>query len=174
MAPTLVPFSLLVGVSSIVGLYYIEKQSKENKLLAEVEPENESLPGIMKKNKQMRLALMGVALLSCLTLIYGLMKEKRSTSSFESRVSNAASNLRSSMEHTDPSSSASMFHGPSASADTSDEFASRVSNAANRLREQIKEHSGNSGSSAEMFKPDVPDLAASASAEISQFIADNS
>lgn len=174
MAPKyLVPVSLLVGVSSVVGLYYVEKQTKANMVLASLEPDNDTIADKMKKAKQIRMGLMAATLLSCLALIYGLIAEKKATSSFESRVSNAASNLRSSMEMGQPSSSSSIFPSPNSSADTSDEFASRVSNAAARLREQISKH----GSSAEVFTPApsaVPDLAAEASAEISQFIADNS
>ena len=173
MAPKyIVPVSLLVGVSSVVGLYYVEKQTKANMVLASLEPENETIPDKMKKAKQIRLVLLASALLSCLALVYGLIAEKKATSSFESRVSSAASNLRSSMEG-QPSSS--MFPSANSSADTSDEFASRVSNAAARLRAQIAEH-GAGSSSADVFTPApaVPDLAAEASAEISQFIADNS
>lgn len=176
MPNNLVHISLLVGVSSVVGLYYVEKQAKANKVLAELEPDNDTIAPQMKKAKQIRLALMISALLSCLVLIYGLIKEKKATSSFESRVSNAASNLRSSMEHMEgPSSSSSIFPSATSSADTTDEFAARVSNAASKLRQQIADHSG--GSSAEVFTPmqnSAPDLAAQASAEISQFIADNS
>jgi len=175
MPNSLVPISLLVGVSSVVGLYYVEKQAKANMILAELEPDNDTVPDKMKKAKQLRLALMVSALLACLVLIYGLIKEKKAASSFESRVSNAASNLRSSMEHMGgPSSSSSIFPSANSSADTTDDFAARVSNAASKLRQQIAEHS-----SAEVFTPvgdtvTVPDLAAQASAEISQFIADNS
>ena len=174
MPSSLVPISLLVGVSSAVGLYYVEKQAKANMALVEAEPENDTVAPNMKKAKQLRLALIVLVLLSCLVLIYGLIKEKKATSSFESRVSNAASNLRSSMEHMEPSSSSSVFPSATSSADTTDEFAARVSNAASKLRQQIADHSG--GSSAEVFTPmnSAPDLAAQASAEISQFIAENS
>lgn len=163
MAPSIaVPLSLVVGVSSVAGLYYVEKQNKAHKTMSEVEPENSRLADRMEKGKKYRLGLMAVALLSCLVLIYSLIKEKKATSSFENRVTDAAKRLRSSMEHVEPSSS----FGPSDVTGTPDDFADRVSLAAKKLREQITQH--------QIDGPETSDLAAKASAEISQFIADNS
>lgn len=92
-------------------------------------------------------------------LIVGQMN-KGPSSSFQARVSSAASELRDSLNET---------YSPVSEGD----FQQRVSEAARKLREEIS-NKRDATSSAQLGGQSASSLAAQASAEISQFIADNS
>jgi len=143
-----VPIALLAV--TLGSLLYVDKQYKK---LAPEDQEKKS-----KNVKKMKCGLMGAALVLCLTMVFNMINSKRATSSFENRVAHAASTLRSSMN----------FAGNA----PEDDFSARVSQAAADLRKQIASSSAELSSSSQPMASS--DLAAKASAEISQFIADNS
>lgn len=153
----LVPIAL---VSSLGALFYVDKQYK--KLKGDMDVTGKEPKGLGKK-KKLRLGLVGFAVVLCLVMIYNKINDNRARSSFESRVAKAASSLRSSL-----GSSCNMSGRPKSSMNygapkSSNEFSARVSEAAADLRRQIAETPTHSSA-----------LAAKASAEISQFIANNS
>ena len=136
-----------IALAATLGaLFYVDKQYKN------MDAEDAKF----KTKKKMRCGLMGAAVVLCLAMVFNMISSKRAKSSFENRVAHAASTLRSSMNFAEGKPSAS------------DDFSARVSKAAADLRKQI------ASSSAERQPMASSDLAAKASAEISQFIADNS
>lgn len=142
----ILPISL---ASTLAALVYVDMQYKAEKKKAEEEE------GKKTGKKQLRLALMGLAVVICLVMIYTSMNKRIANSSFENRVAHAANTLRSSMKFQ-----------PQSSMKYSDEqsFAERVKKSAAALRKRI--------STPQQVSPEK--LAARASAEISQFIADHS
>lgn len=143
-----VPIALLAV--TLGSLFHVDKQYKK------MDKEDAKY----NTKKKMRCGLMGAALVLCLTMVFNMIKSKRATSSFENRVAHAASTLRSSMNFAEGKPS------------PSDDFSARVSKAAADLRKQIASSSAELSSSRQPMASS--DLAAKASAEISQFIADNS
>lgn len=153
-----IPVVPIALVSALGALFYVDMQYKAEKAeMAELGADETTLAKPNSK-KKLRLALIGVSVALCLLMIFNTLSAKRATSSFENRVAHSANSLRSSMS----------FNKPTAS---SDDFSRRVSQAAAELRKQIASSSSNLSSSQPMGSSD---LAAKASAEISQFIADNS
>ena len=136
-----------IALAATLGaLFYVDKQYKK------LDTEDAKF----QTKKKMRCGLMGAAVVLCLVMVFNMINSKRATSSFENRVAHAASTLRSSMNFAEGGS---------------DDFSARVSKAAADLRKQIASSSAEMSSSQPMASSD---LAAKASAEISQFIADNS
>lgn len=157
MSPSpIVPIAL---VSSLGALFYVDKQYKKLKSDVGADPD---MDGKFQMKKKMRLGLMGFAVVLCLAMVYDMISAKRATSSFENRVAHAANTLRSSMN----------FRGNPTPA--RDDFSSRVSKAAADLRKQIASSSAEFSPSSSSKPMAASELAAKASAEISQFIADNS
>ena len=106
-----------------------------------------------KKQALMKLAaVIGVVLLLVLPVIYQQMKPKSPSSSFESRVASAASEMRNSEGLTD-------FHN-------------RVTEAANKLRGEIEKKIDLPSSSAAVSSSS--NLVAEAASEIEKFISENS
>lgn len=101
-----------------------------------------------------------IIILLVIPLLVGQMKNSPS-SSFQARVSTAASELRDSLNE-------------SVSPVSESDFQERVSEAARKLREEIASKRDATSSSALSGGPTASSLAAQASAEISKFIADNS
>lgn len=157
-ASPLIPIAL---VASLGGLFYVDKQCK--KLQGDTDKTG------LEKKKKLRLGLAGFAVVLCLVMIYDKINHSRARSSFESRVAKAASSLRSSLG----SSSSCMSGRPRSSMNysgvpkSSNDFSARVSEAAADLRRQIAQTPVQTPRSSSA-------LAAKASAEISQFIANNS
>ena len=145
---SVVPIAL---VSTLGALFYVDTKYKAEKAAMLELGADETTLAKPSRKKQLRLGLIGVSVVLCLFMIYNTISAKKATSSFENRVANSANALRSSMNFEQPTQ-------------RTDEFSRRVSQAAAELRRQIASSSANSRPS---------DLAAKASAEISQFIADN-
>lgn len=167
----ILPASIAITAASMAGFYYVDKQHKTLKIIAELEPEDDEAKAALEMKGKIRMGLMGVSVIACLMLVYGLINQKKATSSFETRVTKAANNLRSSMQHMPASSMAPTSSMEPSSSAVSEDFAQRVSAAAARLRKQIEDAAPVASSAT--VEP-TSDLAARASAEISQFIADNS
>ena len=150
---------LPIALASTLGaLFYVDKQYKK---LAPEDQEKKS-----KNLKNIKLGLVGASVCLCLGMIYMYINARRVSSSFENRVAHAANTLRSSMNLSGRSSM--NLRGPR---NEDADFSKRVSKAAEDLRKQIASSSAQLSSSKPMASSD---LAARASAEISQFIADNS
>ena len=153
-----VPVVPIALVSTLGALFYVDMQYKSERAERMELGADETTLAKPSGKKKLRLALMGVSVVLCLFMIYSMLSAKKATSSFENRVAHSANSLRSSMN----------FEGPGTS---TEDFSKRVSNAAAELRKQIASSSADLSSNAPMGSSD---LAAKASAEISQFIADNS
>jgi len=107
-----------------------------------------------KKQALMKLAaVIGIVLLLVLPVVYQQMKPKSPSSSFEKRVSSAASEIRDNIS------------GP-------DDFHSRVTEAAKKLREEINSKTDLPSSSAAVASSSS--LVADAADEIERFISENS
>ena len=119
----------------------------------------------MQLKKRVKLGLFGFAALVLVPLVLKLLSNKTASSSFDARVGQASSNIRSSANHYPPRAH--------------DDFSARVSAAAKRLREQIADSSCSmrtppSSSMCGIPPESASSLAAQASAEISKFISENS
>ena len=153
-----IPIVPVALVASLGALIYVDKEYK--KVMSDQTELKRS-----EKLKKYRMGLMVSSGILALLIIVNHMTKRSATSSFENRVAHAANTLRSSCNLSGPVS------GPASSAQPSDDFSARVSEAAAELRKQIAGSSSANLSSANLSSSD---LAAKASAEISQFIADNS
>lgn len=103
-------------------------------------------------------AMAALSVILTIPIVWGMVSPS-SDSSFNTRIAEASSNLRESLEES--------------SAPASEDFEARVTEAAAKLREQI----GKSSATVvdyPVHEPSASSLAAQASAEIDRFIADNS
>ena len=116
--------------------------------------------------KWKRYGLLAIVCVIIVHIIIGRMSSPSSsfepTSSFEARMSSAASDLRKTLEDSPDVS-------PMVKSDTVPDFQTRVADAAKRLREQIAQTSTKPS-----HESSASSMAAQASAEISKFISENS
>lgn len=159
-----IPIVPIVLASSLGALYYVDMQYKAQ-MDATVVDELEHEKSLAMK-KKIKYGLMGSSVGLVLLMVYNMFTKSKAKSSFENRVAYAANSLRSSMNLQEGGgSSAEPYMSP-----PTDDFSARVSQAAAELRRQIS-------SSADLSSNEPmasSDLAAKASAEISQFISENS
>lgn len=154
-----VPILPIALASSLGALYYVDMCYRKEMGAPVVDEKKVA----MKKKMKMGLMASSVGLL--VLMMYRMYSAKKAKSSFENRVAFAANSLRSSMNLQDGGGSSAEPYMP-----PSDDFSARVSEAAAQLRQQIS--SSANLSSAEPLSSS--ELAAKASAEISQFISENS
>lgn len=145
-------------VSTLGALFYVDMQYKADKEKVAENAENAETE-VSNTKKHLRLALMGTSVVICIAMIYSVLNKKMAKSSFENRVAHTANALRSSMKFDTP---------------PQDDFSARVSKAAADLRKQIASPQSSANLYSNSTSTSPSNLAAQASAEISQFIADNS
>ena len=143
-----IPVSLLVSVSSGAGLYLVNKQCKRLEEVVDINPDDNRSTKELDKKHKIRIGLVCVTIVSALLMVYCIMTNK-----------------------VPGSSSAPVSYPPRST------FGQEVANVASRLREQVSR-------SPPTHDPNIPtytqaevgtaELAAKASAEISEFIANNS
>lgn len=155
----------LAVVAGAAGFYEFKMSKMEETLDEEVTPDGETVTEEKPKApKWKRYGLLALVSIMIVHILIGRMASRPSpSSSFEARMSSAATDLRKTLEDTPDVSP--MVEQPH----TTPDFQTRVADAAKRLREQIAQTSTKPSP-----ESSASSMAAQASAEISKFISENS